>query len=366
MRRTLNAAAVTTLLITSLLAVACGQKAAPPQQGAAPVQATAASGPCQLNLFIWSEYIDPEIVSDFEKQFGCKVIIDLYEDNESMVAKLQGGGVSQYDVVVPGQYIIPVMVKLGLLAELDHSRIPNIANLDDKFVNPSFDPGNKHSAAYQWGTVGIYRRKSAKPVARTWGLLFDSSKQAGTFLLMDSIREMLGSAAKAKGLGVNSTNPEDVKAIREIMLDAKKRSQGFEAGVGGKNRVISKAVDMAVVYNGDAIRGTSEDPETEYFVPDEGGVLWLDSLAIPAKAPHRDAAEKFINFILDAQVGARLSNFNQFATPNKAAKAFITPADLANPAIYPPPEMMAKLEFVLDLGDANRLYDEAWTQIKGE
>ncbi|MGH9464128.1 MAG: ABC transporter substrate-binding protein, partial [Thermoanaerobaculia bacterium] len=143
-------------------------------------------------------------------------------------------------------------------------------------------------------------------------------------------------------------------------------SQGFEGGVGGKNKVLGRAVTAAVVYNGDAVRGTADDPETYYFVPREGGVIWVDNLVVPAEAPHRDAAERFINFILDPEVGAQLSNFNQYATPNKAAKPFINPDDLANPAIYPPAEIMAALEFVVDLGDDNRLYDEVWTQIKSE
>jgi spermidine/putrescine transport system substrate-binding protein len=336
-----------------------------PKPGAAP--APAAAAPCQMNLFIWSEYMDPEIIKAFEAQNGCKVTIDLYEDNESMIAKLQGGGTSQYDVVVPGNYVIPAMVKLGLLAPLRKENIPNLGNLDDKFVNPSYDPGNQYSVAYQWGTVGIYlRKKPNQKVDETWGLLFDAKKKPGAFLLMDSIREMMGSALIYKGYGVNTTDKAQLQEIAKILADAKKRSQGFEGGVGGKNKVLAKAVAAAVVYNGDAIKGTADDPETHYFVPREGGVIWVDNLAVPAKAPHRDVAEKFVNFILDPKIGAQLSNFNQYATPNKAAKAHVTPADLENPAIYPPPEMMAKLQFVNDLGDDNRLYDEIWTQVKSK
>ncbi len=351
-----------------LLAVACGKKEEVPVQTAATATPAAApAGPCELNLYIWSEYIEDTIVADFEKQHNCKVTIDLYEDNESMVAKLQSGGTALYDVVVPGNYIVPVMVQLGLLAELNHAKIPNIVNLDDKFTNPVFDPGNKHSVAYQWGTVGIYLRKSAaKSTERTWGLLLDKAKQPGTFLLMDSIREMTGCVLRSLGKSANTTSPDDLKAAREALLGAKKRSQGFEGGVGGKNKVLSKAVTAAVVYNGDAVRGMSEDADTDFFVPNEGTVLWVDNLAIPAKAPHLDAAEKFLNFILDAQIGARLSNFNQYATPNKAARAFITPADLANPAIYPSAELIAKSEFINDLGDTNKLYDEIWTQVKSQ
>ena len=365
-----NALATASLL---LVLTACARQEAPPAAAApagstAPAAVAAAPGePCKLNLFIWSEYIDPEIVASFEKEFACKVTIDLYEDNESMMSKLQGGGTALYDIVVPGQYLIPVMAKLGLLAELRHENIPNLANLDEKFVNPVYDPGNKYSAAYQWGTVGIYLRKQpGKAVDETWGLMFDKAKQYGSFLLMDSPREMLGSMAKYKGMSVNSTSLDDLRAQSAALGEAKQRSQGFEGGVGGKNKVLAKAVDAAVVYNGDAVRGMSDDPETYYFVPREGGVLWLDNLAVPAQAPHRDAAEKFINYVLDARIGAQLSNFNQYATPNKAAKAFITPEDLANPAIYPSAEMMAKLEFVNDLGDTNKLYDEVWTQVKSK
>jgi len=361
--------AVAVAAVSALLLVAgCTKKEAPPGAGAQAAAAKAApSGPCELNVFIWSEYIDPEIITNFEKEFSCKVTVDLYEDNESMMSKLQGGGTSLYDIVVPGQYLIPVMAKLGLLAELRHENIPNLANLDEKFVNPVFDPGNKHSAAYQWGTIGIYlRKKPGKTIDETWGLMFDKKLQYGSFLLMDSVREMMGAMAKYKGLSVNSTNLDDLRAQSAALGETKQRSQGFEGGVGGKNKVLAKAVDAAVVYNGDAVRGMTDDPETFYFVPREGGVLWLDSLAVPSKAPHRDVAEKFINYILDAKVGAQLSNFNQYATPNRAAKQFIAPADLANSAIYPPAEMMAKLEFVNDLGDANKLYDEVWTQVKSK
>jgi spermidine/putrescine transport system substrate-binding protein len=327
----------------------------------------APSGPCELNVFIWSEYIDPAIVKNFEKEFSCKVTIDLYEDNESMVAKLQGGGTSLYDIVVPSQYMIPVMAKLGLLAELRHENIPNLANLDPKFVNPVYDPGNKHSAAYQWGTVGIFlRKKKDKPVDQTWKLIFDPKSEYGSYLMMDAVREMIGAALKYQGHSVNTTNPEELRAAAALLGEAKKRSQGFEGGVGGKNKVLAKGVELAVVYNGDAVRGMKDDPETAYFVPREGGELWVDSLAVPAKAPHRDTAEKFINYILDAKVGAQLSNFNQYATPNKAAKEFITPADLANTAIYPSAETMATLEFINDVGDASKLYDEVWTQVKSK
>ncbi len=350
-------------------ALACGKKAeTPPASGGSEVAgSTAPAGSCAVNLFIWSEYIDPEIVKAFEQKYSCKVTTEVYEDNESMIAKLQAGGTSQYDIAVPSSYVVPGMIHLGLLAELRHENLPNLANLDPKFANPAFDPGNKYTAAYQWGTVGIYLRKSqAKNVKPSWALLFDKSKQPGTFLMMDSIREMLGSALKFQGKSVNTTNPAEIEAAGDLLIEAKKRSQGFEGGVGGKNKVLGKEVVAAVVYNGDAVRGMVDDPDTQFFVPEEGGVIWVDSMVIPAKAPHRDWAEKFIDFILDAKVGAQLSNFNQYATPNKASQPMIKPEDLANTAIYPTPEMMGKLELVGDVGDSLKLYDEIWTRVKSK
>lgn len=319
----------------------------------------------KLNVFIWSEYIDPQIVRSFEKQFDCKVSLDLYEDNESMMAKIAGGGDALYDIVVPSDYVIPAMIHRGLLAPLRHENIPNLTNVDPRFADQPFDPGNRYSAPYQWGTDGIYIRKSAgNPIDETWGLIFDPARQPGPFLLMDDMRLCFGAALKFKGHSVNSTNPVELAEARDLLVEAKKRSLGFEAGIGGRNRVLTKGAVMAMAMNGDAIRGVKEDSGTYYFVPREGSGMWLDNLCVPAKAPHRDLAEKFINFILDAHIGAQLANFNQYPTPNGAALEFVNPADLKNPAIYPPADLLRRLEFDRDLGDNTRLYDELWTQIK--
>ena len=319
----------------------------------------------KLNVFIWSEYIDPDIVTEFEKKFDCKVTIDLYEDNEAMLAKLQGGGVSLYDICVPSDYIVPELVKKKLIAPLRHGKIPNIKNLDKRFVDPPWDAGNKYSVAYQWGTSGIYLRKKAdKKIDETWGMYFDPKKQYGSFLLMDDMRGLIGAALLYKGHSVNTTDKGHLREALQVLLDAKKRSKGFAGGVEGKNKVLSKEVDMAMCYNGDAARGMSDDAATHYFVPREGGEIWVDNLCIPAKAPNREMAEAFINYILDAEVGAKLSNFNQYATPNKASMKHINPDDLKNAAIYPPDDIMKKLEFVKDLGRNMKLYDEIWTQLK--
>ncbi len=321
----------------------------------------------ELRLYIWSEYMGPEIIPNFEKQTGIKVRVDYYETMENMMAKLQAGGASQYDLVVPTDYGIPAMIKLGLLQKLDHSKIPNMKNLNPKFINAPYDPENAHTVAYQWGTLGmVYNKKKVlEPVS--WATMFDPEKHAGSFVLLDSVREMLGIAQSYLGMNVNTTDTEELKKVVELMIATKKSPnfQGFEGGVGGRSKVLSGGAVAAITYNGDGLRAVEEDPENVAFAnPVEGTVIWVDNMAIPSQAPNPEAAYAFINYILDAKVGAGLSNWTRYPSPNEASKPFITPEDLKNEAIYPKAEYMEKLQFINDLGDDARIYDEIWTMIK--
>jgi spermidine/putrescine transport system substrate-binding protein len=326
---------------------------------------TAFGSDCKMNLFTWSEYIDPEIITEFETKNDCKVIVDLFEDNESMLAKLESGGDSLYDVIIPSDYIVSALRAKKLLASLEKKNIPNLVNIDPKFINPSYDPGNEFTLPYQWGTVGIYlRKKPGKEIEESWSILFDPKKQYGSFVMIDSMRESMGGALKYLGHSLNTVDPKVLVQARDLLIEAKKRAVGFESGVGGKNKVLAKGVDVAIAYNGDAVRGMNEDPDTYYFIPKEGGEIWVDNMAIPRNAPNKVMAEKFINFILDPQIGAKLSNFNQYATPNKESLKFISEEDRNNKAIYPAPETMSKLELLQDLGQNTRLFDEIWTQVK--
>lgn len=323
----------------------------------------------ELKVFIWSEYIDPEIPLDFEKETGIKVRMDLYESNEDMLAKLQAGGVSQYDIIVPSDYIMPALIQLKLIKELDHSKIPNLKNLKPLFTKTEYDPGNKYSAAYQWGTVGLlYRSDMLKNYNGSWSTVFDPKQSPGNFLLIDSSREMLGIALLYLGFDFNSTNPKELLAAADLLSETKKRQEclGFKGGVGGKNDVVAGLAAAAIVYNGDAIQAVTNNADIPlvFTVPKEGSEIWYDSMAIPAKAPNAEAAYKWINYILDAEVGAKLSNWNQYATPNAASMQFITPEDLTNTGIYPDDESMKVLFFTRDLGNKMKLVDEAWTRAK--
>jgi len=328
---------------------------------------TARAASYKLNLFIWSEYIDPAIIDDFEKRYDAKVTIDLYEDEDSMMAKLKGGGAAQYDVIVPPDHTVPALIKLKLIAPLRADNIPNMRHIDERFASPWYDPSNRFTVPYQWGTVGIYARKPAdKPYNESWALLFDPQQQPGKFVLIDGMRDTIGAALKYKGHSLNTTSTRELSEAMNILIDAKRRSLGFEGGVGGKNKVLAKEAIAAMAYSGDAMRGIKEDADTYYFIPKEGSQIWVDNLAVCAKAPHRIIAEKFLDFILKPEIGAQLADYNQYATPNKTALQFVHQENLNNPMIYPPADVMKRLEFLHDLGKQTKLYDEVWTQVKAK
>lgn len=318
----------------------------------------------KLHLFIWSEYLPDEVAREFERRFKCKVVIDLYEDSESMLAKIQNGGASSYDVAVPPDYLVPVLIREKLVAPLRKENIPNLKNLDEKFLNPPFDPGNRFSACYGWGMLGIYARKGEQPLEESWSLFFDPAKQPGPIVLIDSMRDLIGAALKYRGHSFNSADPAQLKEARDLLLSAKKRSAGFATAVGGRTQVLEKSARAAIVYNSDAVRGTREDPQTYFFLPREGSEIYTDNLVVMAQAPHRGLAEKFIDFLLDPEIGAKIANGMTFGSPNAAARKHIDPKLLSNPALYPPADTMKKLEYLQDLGKATRLYDQVWTSVK--
>ncbi len=319
----------------------------------------------QLNVFIWSEYLDPAVIREFEQQHNCRVVLDYYEDPESMIAKLAAGGDSLYDIVVPSNNNLPVLVNRGLLAPLPRDGLPNLQNLDPAFTNTLFDPGNRHGAPYQWGTTGLYvRAPTNQSLDESWSLIFRPDPAVRRFLLIDDPRSCIGAALRFRGVNPNTADPKHLADARELLAAAKHRSLGFEGSVGGRNRVLSKDAEIAIVYSVDAIRGVEEDPDTRYLIPREGSELWLDCMSIPARAPHPELAARFINFLLEAKVAARTAEYNRAATPNRAARDFLNASSLNNPAIYPPAETMSRLEYSHDLGPTNRLYEDLWTQLK--
>jgi spermidine/putrescine transport system substrate-binding protein len=319
----------------------------------------------QLNLFIWSEYMDPDVISDFEKKHNVKVRLDYYESNEEMIAKLQSGLKGAYDLIVPSTYFIPTLTNLGLVEPLDHKLLPNIGNLMPEFTKLDVDPGNKFSIPYQWGTSGLVVR-SQEPMNPSWKILFEPKANLGNFLIFDTARDALGSALKYLGHSANTTDLNQIQQAGQLLIETKKKPtfMGFDSGVGGLAKVVGQVATIAQVYSGEAIRSSKEEENISYLIPEEGCEQWLDVLAIPKGAPHPDVAHEFLNYLLEPEVAAKLASFNNYATPNAKAMAFIPDEDKNNPGMYPPENLKSKMEYFRDLGNDTRLYEETWTLVK--
>lgn len=319
----------------------------------------------QLYILTFPDYIDPKVIEAFERKFHCKVVLDYVDSGDSLLAKLVTGGESAYDLA-GGLGDITALSQQGLLLPLRQDQISNLNNIDPRFTVLSFRGEVQYSVPYVWGTTGLYARKPKNAsLEESWNLIFDPAKQRGSFYLVNESRTCIGAALRYKGYSVNSTNVEELAEARDLLIEAKKRSLGFLDGTAAKNRILTQGADMAMAW-GDCTAGAREDPETHYFVPREGAVMILDGFSILAKTANRELAENFINYILEPKVAAQIANFLRAPTPNKAALNFINPNDLKNSALYPPPELMSRIEPARDLGEKQKLYDELWTQIKAK
>jgi len=237
--------------------------------------------------------------------------------------------------------------------------------LEDRFKDAKFDPGRKYSVAYMWGTIGVgYRKSKVKGVPDSWKYLYDSDQYAGRIALLAEAGTAIGIALKYLGYSFNSTSPEEIKKAEELIIRNKKNIKSFAAD-NGQDLLASGEVDLTQEWNGDILQVMEEDDDIGFVVPKEGGLLWQDCLCIPKGAPHPDNAHAFINFMCDPKVAAQNADYIQYATPNAAAKKLLSKEYLENPAIFPPADVIAKLEEAIYLGEERaRLIRDAWTRIQ--
>jgi spermidine/putrescine transport system substrate-binding protein len=317
----------------------------------------------QLNLYNWDTYIGETTLADFKEATGIDVKMDLYADNDELFAKLKEGNPG-YDVIVPTNDYLERMILAGMVMPLDHSKIPNMANIDEPFKDATFDPGRKHSVPYMWGTLGIgYRKSKVEGTVDSWKFVLDDPRYAGRISLLGDAQNVLGVALKYLGYSYNSVKPEELKRAEELLIANKKNVKVY-ADDNGQDLLASGEVDLAQEWNGDIIQVMADDKDLAYVVPTEGSLLWQDTLAIPKGAPHPENAHAFINYVLDGEAGAKIAETIQYATANAAAKKLMSKEYLENPAIFPPPEVVAKCEASIYVGEeGTRLRDEAWTRI---
>lgn len=332
----------------------------------------------ELSVYNWSEYIDEDKITEYEDTYGVDIIYDTFASNEDLLAKLQAGA-EGYDVIFPSDYMVSIMIDLGLLAKIDTADLPNFANIDPQFVGAPFDPNNDYCVPYQWGTTGIGYRADVEFFQEnppdSWAYLFEPDMleqyaSDGINVLNDP-RELPGSALIYLGYDPNTTNPEELNAARDLILQAKPYWKTFNSEDYDNTLLIPGEVALTQGWSGDVANAywNTYDDETEdgnwyYSIPKEGAVKWLDNICITATSQRYETALHFMNYLLDAEVAAAITNFTYYASPNLAAQEYITPEILEDESIFPPADVQAKLVWLTEVGEDAFLYDELWTAVK--
>ena len=324
-------------------------------------------GAGEVVVYNWGEYVDPDTLAMFEEETGIKVIYDEFETNEIMYPKVEAGA-SPYDVVCPSDYMIKKMIENDLLAELNFDNIPNAkANIGAQYWEQSqgFDPENKYSVPYCWGTVGIlYNKTMVDEPVDSWSILWNE-KYADSILMQDSVRDAFMVALKLNGHSMNSVDPAELEEAKNLLIEQKPLVQAYVIDQV-RDKMIGGEAALGVIYSGEAIFTQRENPDLEYVVPKEGTNVWIDSWVIPKNAPNMENAEKFIDFMCRPDIALKNFEYITYSTPNDAARELIEDEDIRNSQIaFPDLTQYEGLETFSYLGEeADEMYNELWKEVK--
>jgi spermidine/putrescine transport system substrate-binding protein len=319
----------------------------------------------ELNLAIWANYLSPEMAKKFTDETGIKLNISNYSSNEDLLAKIQSGA-SNIDVAVPSDYMVEILIKQNLIAELNKTLVPNLNGLDPKYLSRPYDPKNTFSLPYAWSTSGIaVNRELFQGKIESWKDVFESEALKGKISLMDDTREVIGAALKSNGASLNSVNPDEINKARETIIRAKKNVKLFTSDA--IDILINKEVAVAEAYSSDAINAWNKsNGKIEYIIPKEGTSFAIDNIVILKNTKKIEAAHKLINFLLSEAANLNFVQ-TQFGGPVlKATRSKLNEKLKNNKALFPDSEIEKKFESIHDLGTATQLYDEAWLAIKTE
>ncbi len=308
----------------------------------------------------WEGDISQSILDAFEEEYGIAVRYIPYESQEEAIADIRAG--EAYDVVVLENQLIPNLVEDGLLGEINYQNVPNFKNISPNFRDLAYDPHNLHAIPYSWGTTGLaVRTDMVDPPITRWADLWDA-RYKGKIIAWPLPRYLLGIALKAQGYSLNSEDPEEIKLATQRLLELKPSLQlrEWEPAVSAPYLVSGEAF-IAMGQADDVTEGQKLTRSIEYVLPEEGGILWGDNFTIPANAPHKEAAEHFINFLLRPEISAQIINETYYWLPNDAALPLVNPEIRNNPAIFPLSDMLKNAEVLLPLStEGEALYKQAW------
>jgi spermidine/putrescine transport system substrate-binding protein len=365
-------------LLLPILA-ACGGNTAAPGGTSGGTSGGTAAAPTTLRLFTWTDYIDPALAEEFEKEFNVDLVIDLYDANEVMIPKIRAGN-SGYDLVVPSDYAVQSMVKENLLAPLDKAKLTNLSNIDPELLDLYFDPGNAYSVPYFWGVTGIAYNKSKFAAAPdSWAALFDPATlqkyqdENMAFTMLDDARETPGAVLVYQGKPINDTDAASLAAAQQVLIDQKPFVSAYDSA-NVNLKLATEEIVIAHAWSGAAaqalvgIEDKPGNPNIAFIVPKEGGTIWMDNMAIVNDSPNKDMAHTFIDFMLRPEIAARNADYVLYITPNKAAEALLDQAtkDIYAAGFKPDSETLKRLQWIERSETTDTAFADLWTQVTGQ
>ena len=320
----------------------------------------------KLVVYNWGEYIDPEVLTMFEEETGIDIVYEEFETNEILYPKISSGAIA-YDVICPSDYMIQRMIENDLLSEINFDNIPNLKNIGKQYLEQSrqFDPENKYSVPYCWGTVGIlYNKMMVDEPVDSWSILWDP-KYKDNILMQDSVRDAFGVTLKYLGYSLNSIDLDELTEAKNLLIEQKPLVQAYVIDQV-RDKMIGNEAALGVIYSGEAIYTQKENPNLEYVIPKEGSNIWIDSWVIPKNAEHKENAEKFINFLCRPDIALKNFEYITYSTPNEAARELIEDESIRNSEIaFPDLSRYDNLETFQYLGtEADQVYGDLWNKVK--
>lgn len=320
----------------------------------------------KIYVYNWGEYIDESVLKDFKDKTGITVVLQTFDSNEDMYAKVKSGAV-KYDVLCPSDYMIQKMIGEDMLAKIDYKNVPNIKNIDPTYLKTAeeFDPGNQYSVPYCWGTLGIlYNKKMVDGPIDSWDALFDR-KYKDNILMIDSVRDAFAVALSDLKYDINTTDETQLDKAKELLQKQYPLVQAYVVDQV-RDKMIGSEAALGVIYSGEAIYTKRENPDLEYVVPKEGSNVWIDGWVIPKNCRNKENAEKFINFLCDGDIALKNFEFITYSTPNKVAREKIADKDIKNsPVAFPDQTVLDRCSTFKYLGDkVESLYIDKWNEAK--
>jgi spermidine/putrescine-binding protein len=347
-------------LLFILLMLGCSKKSDGIGKGQSIQQKRLEGG--ELILYNWEEYIGSKTLKNFKKETGISVTEIFFEDEEEMLGAVQSD-LAAYDLVVTSDDTIREMREAKMLTQLDMTQIPNIKNVDEKYLHTPWDPEQMYSVPYMWGTTGmVVNKKYIKEDWDSWSVLFDQ-RYSGKIAMLNNPFEVSAAACKMLGLSINTYDQNDFEQVRDILIQQKPMIRGYLDALKSQELIIGGELWAAQIYSGEGLVAADENNDLVYVIPREGAAVWVDSFVMPRDAQHREEAHIFLNYILSPDVNAAIASEFWYATTNREAVPLMDPEVVESPSVYPPDEVMARTEFFIDIGEASNMYNKLWAEL---